>query len=283
MKKLITVAAIFLISCTDYSAAGLFNEGNRAYREEQWKEARGFYLRALDKSFSDRMSALIYYNLGNTTVKEISAALSKSELSGDAASDRGNSAGPADRWTEALELYCLAQQFYGEPFPEAAINAEWVRHRLNRNTEERNNGNGENRDNPGTENHESDGTRNEKSDASGNSSPEKKEENPSEEENSDSGDVSESRSDNGNDEKKQNSASPNQRTDNINRSGLDEQSAEEKRDSGEASGNGTDSLSKEEEARMREALELLEQEEISRRQRPSFRRLPSYDDTEKNW
>ena len=33
----------------------------------------------------------------------------------------------------------------------------------------------------------------------------------------------------------------------------------------------------------REAAELLEQEAAMRRQRPLFNRVPSYDDTERNW
>lgn len=278
MKMICTVMAVCLISCGSYSAAGLFNEGNRAYREEHWKEARILYLRALDKSLSDRMSALIYYNLGNTTVRELSAD------SPEIANSEGPNPGKADkdydsvdRWKEALELYCLAQQFYGESFPEAAVNAEWIRRRLKQDAENRHSSDGE-RKAQKSENRETAG-----SGKGGTDSAEKTEDGQPGTQNPDAGDSSGSRSDSEKDETRNGDDNSENPTENADHSAFGD------RNDGKSPADKTfpderiPFLSREETARMKAATEFLEQEETLRRQRPSFRRLPSYDDTEKNW
>lgn len=283
MKKLCAVIGACLIfsACNNYSTAGLFNAGNEAYRQEQWTEARSCYLQALDKSFSDRMSALIYYNLGNTKVKELLAASSETSKS-DTLNSAAELRDPAARWKEILELYCLAQQFYGETFPEAAVNAEWVRLRIKQNTTDRNNDIDKKQEKEKSKNDEAGEAG--KTGKNGSGSTENPGNRSVEQETSDTHNASESQNDSENSENRNDDTNSNQMAEDADSTAFSEENGEKNAVAEEISADEfSSSLSPEETARMKTAVDLLEQEETSRRQRPSFRRLPSYDDTEKNW
>ena len=277
MKRILFAAVfpIFFSACTFRSAASLYNEGNELYREGRFTEAADCYKEALEKDPSPGLTARIYFNAGNASVKE---ALASSGESADL-----SSADSENRLRQALELYCLAQACCSESFAAAAVNAEWVRVRLSgseQNSEEQNseeqNSEEQNSDkNEGSSSDESDSAENKE-----NSSGESEEE--SSEDSSEKQDSQENKSEN---------------SDRTN-SGKEEDSVSEEENPGEGQGAASeegekdafgqpkseeDALSQEEAARMREAAELLEQEAAMRRQRPLFNRVPSYDDTERNW
>lgn len=272
MKRILFAAALafFFTACALRSAVSLYNEGNDFYREGRFAEAGERYKEALEKDPRPRLAARIYFNAGNASVKE---ALASSGESADL-----SSADSENRLRQALELYCLAQACCSESFAAAAVNAEWVRVRLSgseQNSEEQNSEEQNSDRNEGSSSDESDSAENKE-----NSSGESEEE--SSEDSSEKQDPKENKSEN---------------SDRTN-SGKEEDSVSEEENPGEGQGAASeegekdafgqpkseeDALSQEEAARMREAAELLEQEAAMRRQRPLFNRVPSYDDTERNW
>lgn len=251
------VMLILFSGCSFRSAVGWLNAGNEAYRGERTEEARECYIRALDCSRSDRFSALLYFQLGNCCVKEW-----QERESGES----------GDRLQTALEFFCLAEQFYGEPFPEAAINAHWVRLQLLQNP-------ADSKNEQKQDSEQSDSNQKEQSDSS--SSPQNNE-----------GQSSQQNESNQNSEEQSNESSSEERdssTDKENENGAQSLQAAEngqqnrgENDAESENPQPESALSPEEREQLRSAIRLLE-EEAQRRQRPSFQRLPSYDDTEKNW
>lgn len=302
MKKVVLFfCPILLFSCGFRSVAGWFNEGNAACRESRWQDARECYRRALDGHPDNRTAALIYRHWGDTAVGE-AVALTQTPDGGDTAdSGTGTAAGKNDSGLllkEALELYCLAQLFYGEPYADAAVNAEWVRLRLKQNEENRSDDNGKDdrqkkEDSRETKNNGDNGQSRESS------SDEPSSENGNENNSSQDGENrSEGSTSAGDDSGEQSSGESSGDRQNGSEMQSDVLSANEaqndpangenraemaENESAAAEEKAESAMSAEEAARMKAAVELLEQEESSRRQRPSFRRLPSYDDTEKNW
>lgn len=302
MKKMICFCfPLLLCSCGFRSSAGWFNEGNVAYTQERWKEAGDCYRRALDGRPDNRTAALIYYNRANTAVKE-AVALTKAPAAETAAADGAASAAAntdsGALLKEALELYCLAQQFYGEPFPDAAVNAEWVRLRLKQNEENRSDDNGKDdrqkkEDSRETKNNGDNGQSRESS--SDEPSSENGNENNSSQDGENRSEGSTSAGDDSGEQSSGESSGDRQNGSEMQSDVLSANEAQNDPANGEnraemaenesvaAEEKAESAMSAEEAARMKAAVELLEQEESSRRQRPSFRRLPSYDDTEKNW
>ena len=305
MKKVVLFfCPILLFSCGFRSVASWFNEGNAACRESRWQDARECYRRALDGHPDNRTAALIYRHWGDTAVGE-AVALTQTPDGGDTAdSGTGTAAGKNDSGLllkEALELYCLAQLFYGEPYADAAVNAEWVRLQLKQfednhdETRQKKDDSGDSRDDGNRSKSGDDGKNDEHSSEESSSQSEKENESvqsdadrnggsPSSDDSSRDGETSSDSS--SAEEKNGNETQTDSLSENNSQDGpADENSQAGMSESGVSSAGekAESAMSAEEAARMKAAVELLEQEESSRRQRPSFRRLPSYDDTEKNW
>lgn len=272
MKRILFAAALafFFTACALRSAVSLYNEGNDFYREGRFAEAGERYKEALEKDPRPRLAARIYFNAGNASVKEADAS------SGGAADL--SSADAQNRLRRALELYCLAQACLGESFEAAAVNAEWVRVRLSGSGEESEKQNSD-KEQDSSENGENSSGESDSADGEGNSSGEADSEGNGE----DSSGAQDSRESESKDFGAPDFGADGENTpEEQNSFGNAAAASEERNDFGQEESGG-EALSRAEAARMREAAELLEQEAAMRRQRPLFNRVPSYDDTERNW